>query len=717
MQRAWKAADSFCEFWGSRLLRIKLVINRRMINVISVYAPTFNSEEHVKDRFYAELTRMLRTIPAAEEVFVLGDFNARVGRPAASDLHGQTDEGFLNENLIVGPYSLHHTNSNGERLLALCESAPVGKLRVMSTFFPHKHYGTWFHNKFRCWFQIDHMLAARRSARCVMDVCVKPGIVFNTDHRCVKVKLRFAPPSYRGRPSRPLCRPAETAKLPALAVHRLSDAPVADAVNSCLADFLEDDLLDEYGTWAHALRQAAEQFVGLRLAPAGPQWKLDHAADLASISRKRQAAFAAWKQGGSKAVFRAVCATCKWEVAAVLNTWWANKAGSIQAFVDAKEPQSQFAGFRELRSVLASGHRPIPKLRDSAGDWVHTKSGRLARWSAYFADLLNVPASVTPEFVAGLAVLPPDASLGAVPTFAETVAAVRRLKPRKACGPDGLPGDVLRRLSLPNLRVFHEHLVQVASEGSLSGSFNLETGLDRAVDKYWAKRPALEGGSVADVISHVLAAQVQVSERFLAYIMAGARDVADLGQHAEGLVPLSTMVEAISHGEPNDSDPWPIIVTFRNSEQAVGLREALLHERWRVLQGRDKELGWRPARHMASGPARAVLQGLGLEAKGGGKGKRRSPKREGSAAPRAEPEVLPSLTLYPEGAVPLGHAWLRVPYARYGRYPSTTDGDRRSRDGGDAPLSLASGDEILLFTGATERRASWASLVTVVRRW
>ncbi|CAK8988634.1 unnamed protein product [Durusdinium trenchii] len=685
MQRAWKAADSFCEFGGSRLLRIKLVINRRMINVISVYAPTFNSEEHVKDRFYTELTRMLRTIPAAEEVFVLGDFNARVGRPAASDLHGQTDEGFLNENLIVGPYSLHHTNSNGERLLALCESAPVGKLRVMSTFFPHKHYGTWFHNKSRCWFQIDHMLAARRSARCVMDVCVKPGIVFNTDHRCVKVKLRFAPPFYRGRPSRPLCRPAETAKLPALAVHRLSDAPVADAVNSCLADFLEDDLLDEYGTWAHALRQAAEQFVGLRLAPAGPQWKLDHAADLASISRKRQAAFAAWKQGGSKAEFRAVCATCKREVAAVLNTWWANKAGSIQALVDAKEPQSQFAGFRELRSVLASGHRPIPKLRDSAGDWVHTKSGRLARWSAYFADLLNVPASVTPEFVAGLAVLPPDASLGAVPTFVETVAAVRRLKPRKACGPDGLPGDVLRRLSLPNLRVFHEHLVQVASEGSLSGSFNLETGLDRAVDKYWAKRPALEadamsgrrssrrdgdGGSgrvsredldrlsgrvdrLHDLVDSTgrLALQtahrrpsvrptpwkVQVSEQFLAYIMAGARDVADLGQHAEGLIPLSTMVEAISHGEPNDSDPWPIIVTFRNSEQAVGLREALLHERWRVLQGRDKELGWRPARHMASGPARAVLQGLGLEAKGGGKGKRRSPKREGSAAPRAEP--------------------------------------------------------------------------------
>ena len=140
--------------------------------------------------------------------------------------------------------------------------------------------------------------------------------------------------------------------------------------------------------------------------------------------------------------------------------------------------------------------------------------------------------------------------------------------------------------------------------------------------------------------------KVQVSERFLAYIMAGARDVADLGQHAEGLVPLSTMVEAISHGEPNDSDPWPIIVTFRNSEQAVGLREALLHERWRVLQGRDKELGWRPARHMASGPARAVLQGLGLEAVAA---KENADHRSGKEVQRPEPSPGPLAVRAREG--------------------------------------------------------------------
>ena len=127
----------------------------------------------------------------------------------------------------------------------------------------------------------------------------------------------------------------------------------------------------------------------------------------------------------------------------------------------------------------------------------------------------------------------------------------------------------------------------------------------------------------------------QVANRFLAYVATAGRETLELATHLEALQALPMAVEAISHGEPPESDAWPIVVTFRNSESAFLLRENLLHERWRPLQGRDKELGWRPARHMPSGPARAVLQGLGLD-KGGGKGKRRSPKREGSdSAPSA----------------------------------------------------------------------------------
>ena len=105
MQLAWSAADSFCEFMGSRLMRIKLRINNRLLKVIPVYAPTFSTEEYLKDRFYEELQRLLNRIPTSEEVYVLGDFNARVGRPTTSLGSLDADCSGFDERLIVGPSS------------------------------------------------------------------------------------------------------------------------------------------------------------------------------------------------------------------------------------------------------------------------------------------------------------------------------------------------------------------------------------------------------------------------------------------------------------------------------------------------------------------------------------------------------------------------------------------------------------------------------------
>lgn len=140
MQQAWAKAGNFVETAGSRLLRIKLVIHKRVVNVISVYAPTYTNEALHKDAFYDSLNSMLGRVKSSEEVFVLGDFNARVRRRESGDTNA------WDESLIVGPYGLDHTNDNGERLLALCEGSKAGCLRVMSAFFPHKHYGTWYHN-------------------------------------------------------------------------------------------------------------------------------------------------------------------------------------------------------------------------------------------------------------------------------------------------------------------------------------------------------------------------------------------------------------------------------------------------------------------------------------------------------------------------------------------------------------------------------------------
>ena len=145
----------------------------------------------------------------------------------------------------------------------------------------------------------------------------------------------------------------------------------------------------------------------------------------------------------------------------LINTWWKEKAAAIQEAVDAKDPNYQFAGYRELRRVLASGRQAPGKLKDAKGNLLHTRSGRIHRWREYFEELLNVPAAVELHQLDKVTELVPDNTLDSVPTFAETVAAVGRLKPGKAAGPDGVAAEVVQALDAVNLRALHEMFARV----------------------------------------------------------------------------------------------------------------------------------------------------------------------------------------------------------------------------------------------------------------
>ena len=49
------------------------------ITVIQVYAPTSNAEEAEVERFYEDLQDLLELTPKKDVVFIIGDWNAKVG--------------------------------------------------------------------------------------------------------------------------------------------------------------------------------------------------------------------------------------------------------------------------------------------------------------------------------------------------------------------------------------------------------------------------------------------------------------------------------------------------------------------------------------------------------------------------------------------------------------------------------------------------------------
>ena len=57
------------------------------IKVIQVYAPTSNTEEAEVEQFYGDLQDLLELTPKKDVLFIIGDWNAKVG---SQDIPGVT---------------------------------------------------------------------------------------------------------------------------------------------------------------------------------------------------------------------------------------------------------------------------------------------------------------------------------------------------------------------------------------------------------------------------------------------------------------------------------------------------------------------------------------------------------------------------------------------------------------------------------------------------
>ena len=67
------------------------------IRVIQVYAPTSNAEEAEVERFYEDLQDLLELTPKKDVLFIIGDWNAKVGSQEIPGVTGKFGLGVQNE--------------------------------------------------------------------------------------------------------------------------------------------------------------------------------------------------------------------------------------------------------------------------------------------------------------------------------------------------------------------------------------------------------------------------------------------------------------------------------------------------------------------------------------------------------------------------------------------------------------------------------------------
>ena len=67
------------------------------ITIIQVYAPTTNAEEAEVEQFYNDLQDLLELTPKKDVLFIIGDWNAKVGSQEIPGVTGKSDLGVQNE--------------------------------------------------------------------------------------------------------------------------------------------------------------------------------------------------------------------------------------------------------------------------------------------------------------------------------------------------------------------------------------------------------------------------------------------------------------------------------------------------------------------------------------------------------------------------------------------------------------------------------------------
>ena len=89
-----------------------------LITVIQVYAPTSNAEEAEVEWFYEDLQDLLELTPKKDVLFIIWDWNAKVG--------SQETPG------VTGKFGLGIQNEAGQRLIQFCQE---NALVIASTLF------------------------------------------------------------------------------------------------------------------------------------------------------------------------------------------------------------------------------------------------------------------------------------------------------------------------------------------------------------------------------------------------------------------------------------------------------------------------------------------------------------------------------------------------------------------------------------------------------
>ena len=144
--------------------------------VIQAYTPTSNAEAAEVEWFYEKLQDVSELTPQKDVLFIIGDWNAKVG---CQETPG-----------VTGKFGLGVQNEAGQRLIEFCQENAL--VMANTLFQQHKRrLYTWTSPDGQHRNQTDYILCSQRWRNFIQSAKTRPGAVCGSDHELLIAKFRL----------------------------------------------------------------------------------------------------------------------------------------------------------------------------------------------------------------------------------------------------------------------------------------------------------------------------------------------------------------------------------------------------------------------------------------------------------------------------------------------------------------------------------------------
>lgn len=415
---------------NSRLMSLRINLSHeRFATLISAYAPTLTASDSCKDQFYEELSRVIDSVPRQDKLFLLGDFNARVGRDSTAWCK------------VIGHHGLGKENSNGTLLLTTCSKS---NLVITNTIYQqsNKYKTTWMHPRSNHWHLLDYVIVRQRDLQDIRLTRVMRGCGSWSDHRLVRCTTSLT--------IRPKQRRQRSVAVKKLCVERL----LVDQTRSQFYAKMEESLADTIATddtesfWSDLKTKAyncASEVLG-HAKRKHQDWFDENDTTIQPLLDYMHKAHLDWINDKTSKFKKKSYVVLRQEVQTKLRSmkdnWWLQKAEDLQTAADKHDMKSFYCGLKSVFGPQAKSTTPI--LSEDGSSLLTKHEDILQRWADHFYLVLNRPSVVDITVLDEIPQLSEKSQLAPAPDIDEVTDAIQQISSGKASGSDGLPAEIFK---------------------------------------------------------------------------------------------------------------------------------------------------------------------------------------------------------------------------------------------------------------------------------